>query len=135
MNNHQGGNVDEIKYGPTPQSTTEQSVGGNGMRLLQGGVNVRVPRVYVANGVTDASGIAVFYLTNDGTNGGLDRFSEYSHIIARVNSSTALYAISWARVGHTLTVTVNEVTIVALVLNFAPAVGVTVGIHVEGGNH
>lgn len=105
------------------------------MRLFQGGTLVRVPRIYVASGVTDAFGQVVVYLTDNGNDAGVDRFSEYSHIICRVNSSTALYAISWARSGHTLTVTVNEVTVVAGVLTFTPAVGVTVGIHVEGGNH
>lgn len=134
-NRNQGQSPPEEKFGPDAKSTSEQTGGGNGrvMRLFNGGALVSKPRVYVDSKATDGAGQAVFYLTDDGLVTGIDRFGAYSQITARVNSAANLYVIGWARVGHTLTVTVKEVTVVAGVLTFTAAVGVSVGIDVRGG--
>lgn len=134
-NRNQGQSPPEEKFGPDPKSTSEQTGGGNGrvMRLFNGGSLVSKPRVYVDNKVTDVAGQAVFYLTDDGLVTGIDRFGAYSQVTARVNSSTNVYIVGWVRVGHTLTVTVNEVTVVAGILTLTAAVGVNVGIDVRGG--
>lgn len=134
-NQNQGKPVEDKQFGLTEQDTTKQYASSPVTKrvvLLNGGAIVDKPRVYVDFATTNGSGEATFYLTDDATNGGVDRFDSYFEITARVNDANALYAVGWSRVGHTVTATVNAVTIVAGALDFSPASGVNVGLEVWG---
>lgn len=135
-NQNQGEPVKEEKFGSTQFDLGKTATGSSPVSrrvvLLDEGVIVNSPRLYVHSKTTDGAGLAVFYLTDDALDTGEDRMNGYSQVSARVNSATGVYAVGWVRVGHTVTVTVNEVTIVAGALNFAAAPGVAVQIMVAG---
>lgn len=133
-NRNQGASPPSEQFGPTQQTTAQEGNVLRRMRLFSAGIGVDRPRAFVNTLTTDGSGVAVFYLTDDATDTGADIFSTYEQITARVNSNVKLYAVGWLRTGHTVTVTVKEVTVVAVALDFTTAAaGVAVALQVVGG--
>lgn len=134
MRSNQGANVERKEFGiterETAQAATEAVVTGSRVRLFDEGAAVGSPRIYTSAAVTDGAGVAVFTVEDED---GADMFTTYSHISACVNSSMSLYAVEWSRADNVVTVAVKEIAIVALALDYAAAVGVSVSLLVMGG--